>query len=198
VAVPTLTSFSNCNDAIQALKAVHLVGTCPPADAQYSSTAKAGAILGTKPTGTALYGSTVTIITSKGHAPVVVPTLTGPASTYATASAALTAAGFVASENREYSSTVPTGQVIGSAPDPTSGPQPFGSTVVVSVSIGPQPVVVPNVDGDTIAHATAVLEGLGLQVSGPYGPPGAKHVLSTDPVAGTSVLPGTAVNVYTQ
>ncbi len=33
VAIPTLTSFTTCTDAVQALKAVHLVGVCPPAAA---------------------------------------------------------------------------------------------------------------------------------------------------------------------
>ena len=37
----------------------------------------------------------------------------------------------------------------------------------------------------------------GLKVAGPYGPPGSTKVLSTDPAAGTSVQPGTTVNLYT-
>ena len=46
-------------------------------------------------------------------------------------------------------------------------------------------------------RATSALTALGLQVAGPYGPPGSTTVLSTDPAAGTSVLPGTTVNLYT-
>jgi serine/threonine protein kinase/beta-lactam-binding protein with PASTA domain len=198
VGVPNLTTFSSCNDAIQALKAVHLVGVCPPAVAQYSSTVVAGAIIATSPMGTAPYGSTVTIVTSKGHAPVVIPLVTGPSSTYTAAAAALTAAGFVPAENKEYSSTVPSGQVVGTSPDASAGPQPFGAKVTVSVSIGPQPVIVPNVVGESVTRASGTLEALGLRVAGPYGPPGAKKVLSTDPPAGSSVPPGTTVNVYTQ
>ncbi len=41
-----------------------------------------------------------------------------------------------------------------------------------------------------MAAATSALEALGLQVAGPYGPPGATRVLSTDPAAGTSVPAG--------
>jgi serine/threonine-protein kinase len=194
VAVPALTAFTNCHDAIAALAAVHLVGVCPPAAARYSSTAPAGAILGTAPAGTALYGSTVTIITSKGHAPVVVPAVTG---SYASAAAALTGAGFVPSESRVYSATVPAGQVVGTAPAPAAGPQPFGSHVTVDVSLGPRPVTIPELVGHSVAAATTSLEALGLKVAGPYGPAGSTTVLSTDPAAGASVLPGTTVNVYT-
>ncbi len=197
VAIPNLTTFTSCNDAVQALQAVHLVGACPASAAQYSSTVVAGAIFSTTPAGSAPYGSTVTIITSKGHAPVAVPPVTGPGSTYATASAALTAAGFVPAQGKQYSATVPTGQIIGTTPDGTAGPQAFGSTVTVNLSLGPQPVTVPDLTGSSVANATAALQALGLQVAGPYGPPGSHKVLSTDPVAGTSVLPGTTVNVYT-
>ncbi len=197
VAIPNLTGYSTCNDAIQALAAVHLVGTCPASAAQYSSTAPAGAILGTTPPGTALYGSTVTIVTSKGHAPVAVPSVNGAGSTYASAAAALSAAGFVPAQTSGYSATVPTGQVIDTAPAAAAGPQPFGSQVTVIVSIGPQPVTVPDVVGQSVSSATDTLQALGLKVAGPYGPPGSKRVLSTDPAAGTSVQPGTTVNLYT-
>ena len=145
VTVPDLTSFTNCHDAVQALAGVHLVGVCPPGAAQYSSTVPAGAVVGTSPASTALYGSTVTIITSKGHAPVAVPSVTGAASTYATAAAALTAAGFSPVESKVYSSTVPSGQVV--ATTPAGGLQPFGSPVTVQVSLGPKPVTVPTCSG---------------------------------------------------
>ncbi len=197
VAIPNLTTFTSCNDAIQALQAVHLVGVCPPAAAQYSSTVVAGAILATSPASTALYGSTVTIITSKGHAPVAIPAVTAAGSTYAAAAAALTAAGFVPQQANAYSSTVPTGQVISTTPDASAGPVPFGSKVVVNISIGPQPVIIPNEVGHSVAAATAALQALGLKVAGPYGPAGSTTVLSLDPAAGTSVQPGTTVNMYT-
>ena len=49
----------------------------PPARSTARRSA-AGAVLGTSPTGHAPYGSTVTIVTSKGHAPVPVPAVAGP------------------------------------------------------------------------------------------------------------------------
>ncbi len=197
VAIPDLTKFSTCNDAVQALAAVHLVGACPAAAQQYSSTVVVGAVIGNNPTGTAPYGSTVTISTSKGHAPVAIPPVNAAGTTYAAAAAALSALGFVPAQGQDYSPSVPLGQVIGTSPDPSAGPQPYGSSVTVVVSLGPRPVTIPNVSGSTVAAATSALEALGLKVAGPYGPPGSTKVLSTDPSAGTSVQPGTTVNLYT-
>ena len=198
VAIPNLATFANCHDAIQALDSVHLVGVCPPTAAQYDATVPAGAIVGTTPATHAPYGSTVTIITSKGHAPVAVPAVTGPGSSYAAASGALTAVGFVPAQSNVYSSTVPTGQVVGSAPDPSAGPQPFGSTVTVQVSLGPKPVTVPSLVGQAPSSASATLKALGLVPGGPYGPPGGTTVVSTSPSAGSSVPVGSTVNVYTR
>jgi serine/threonine protein kinase/beta-lactam-binding protein with PASTA domain len=197
VAIPPLTSFTSCAGAVAALQAVHLVGVCPPSAEQYSATVVAGAVLGSAPAGSALYGSTVTVVTSKGHAPVPIPAVTASGATYATAAAALSGAGFVPAQNNQYSPTVPTGQVISTTPDASAGPEPFGSKVVVNISLGPQPVIIPNESGQSVTAATTALSGLGLKVSGPYGPAGATTVLSTDPAAGTSVQPGTTVNLYT-
>jgi serine/threonine-protein kinase len=180
---------------VAALKAAHLVGVCPAPAEQYSSTVVPGAVITSVPTGTAPYGSTVTVVLSKGHAPVAIPAVSG---SYAAAAAALTAAGFVPSQSNQYSSSVPTGQIIGTTPPASAGPQPFGSKVSVDISLGPQPVIIPNVVGESVAAATAALQALGLKVAGPYGPPGATTVLSTDPAAGTSVqAASTTVNVYT-
>ena len=77
VAIPDVTTFTDCHDAVQALAAVHLVAACPVAAEQYNPTVPAGGVLGTSPSGSALYGSSVTVILSKGHAPVGVPTVTG-------------------------------------------------------------------------------------------------------------------------
>ncbi len=197
VAIPDVVTYSSCKGAVQALAAVHLVGTCPASAAQYSSSVPAGGILGTSPTGHAPYGSTVVIVTSKGHAPVVVPAVaTGAGSTYAAAKAALVAAGFVVAEHQVYSSTVPVNAVVGTTPDAAAGPQPFGSTVTVDVSLGPQPVPVPDVVGDTVSQATAALQAVGLVVGNVYGPAGG-HVFLTDPGQGTTELPGAAVTLYT-
>ena len=153
---------------------------------------------GTSPAKTAQYGSTVTIIISKGHAPVVVPTVTGSTSTYATASATLTAAGFAPTESRDYSSTVPVGpghQHHAGADGRTAAVRlPGDGGGLDRAPTGDR----PQRGGQVGPGATAALEALGLQVAGPYGPPHSIKVLSTAPTAGTSVLPGTTVDLYTK
>ena len=105
VTIPNVAAIATCAQAIADLKTVNLVGVCPAAAEQYSSTVGAGAVIGTSPAKTARYGSTVTIVISKGHAPVVVPAVTGSTSTYASASAALT--GRRVRAQREPGSTAP-------------------------------------------------------------------------------------------
>ncbi len=196
VSFPDLTTFSSCNDAIKALQALHLVGVCPPANEQYSDTAPPGSILSSTPSGTAPYGSTVVISTSKGHQPVAIPDVAGDS--YSAAAGVLQAAGFVATQSQAYSPTIGAGSVISTTPDPSAGPQPYGSTVTVNVSLGPQPVPVPSgLNGQTVAKATTALTAAGLTVGSVFGPAGGK-VFDTDPVAGTQVLPGATVNLYTK
>jgi serine/threonine-protein kinase len=197
VSFPTMAGVS-CATATLQLHSLGLIGTCPPTAAQYSSSVPANEVITTSPSGTARYGSTVTIIVSKGHAPVLVPQVTGTNFNYTGAHGALAAAGFVPSEKQEYSSTVPDGAVIATVPAATAGPQPFGSPVTVVVSLGPQPVDVPDVAGDSSVAAARLLESHGLRVAGPYGPPGTTVVVSTDPSAGTSVPIGSTVDLYTR
>jgi beta-lactam-binding protein with PASTA domain len=197
VKIPSLQNVVGCVQAVQVLARVHLRGVCPASVAEYSVTVQAAAIIKTVPGITAPYNSQVIIVASKGRAPVVVPTVP-TTSTYATAATALSRVGFVPSQTSAYSSTVPVGHVITTDPAPTAGPQPYGSTVKVVVSIGPEPVKVPDEAGKSVKAATRALEDLGLRVAGPYGPPGSKQVFSTKPAQGTSVLPGTTVSLYTQ
>ncbi len=196
VAFPPLTTFTSCSDAEAALAALHLVGVCPPSAARYSSSVHAGGVVGSVPAGQALYGSTVTIELSLGRAPVTVPDVTGAGSSYASAAAALRADGFVPKEAKEYDASVTAGEVVGTAPAPGAGPQPYGSSVTVEVSLGPQPVAVPNVIGDTVAQATTALNARGLVVGGPFPSSGPDIVLYSYPPTGTQVLPGTTVNLY--
>jgi serine/threonine-protein kinase len=194
VTIPSdLATYSSCSDAIKALATIHLVGVCPASAAQYSATVLAGGVLGSTPTGSAPYGSTVTIIISKGHAPVAVPALAGTGTSYTTASTALTAVGLVPAESKRYSSSVPTDQVIGTSPAAGTS-VPFGSTVTVAVSLGPQPVAIPHVVGDSVSTATTDLQALGLKVT-VYGPPGPAVVVYSSPGAGTQVLPGSTVTL---
>ena len=196
VAVPDVASFSDCHDAVAALAAVHLVGVCPASAAQYNATVGVGGVLGTTPTGHAPYGSTVTIVTSKGHAPVAVPSVVGTGSTYASAAAALTAAGFVPVETKLYSSSVPATEVVATVPG-VGTVLPYGSQVTIQISLGPQPVIVPLLIGSSPLAAESELRARGLVVGGPYGPTGSTTVVSSAPAAGSAVPVGSTVDVYT-
>jgi serine/threonine-protein kinase len=196
VTVPSLTGMT-CAQAVPALEAVHLVAACTPG--QYDSDVKSQVIISwsygivQNPT-SAPYGSTITIVPSLGHPPVQVPPI--PTTyTYSLAAAALEAVGFTATENQEANATVPAGNVISISPD--SGSQaPYGSAVTVNVSTGPPMVAVPNVQGDSVAQATAALQAAGLSVSGVSGNP-ASNVTGTQPAIGTSVQVGSTVQLQT-
>jgi serine/threonine protein kinase/beta-lactam-binding protein with PASTA domain len=196
VTIPNLGGMT-CAQAATTLSAIHLKSVCGAP--QYSDTVASGILLewvyATTPNPThAPYGSTITLVPSQGHAPVAVPVF--PAGyTYAQAQAALQAVGLVAAQAPTTSTTVATGQVISS--DPASGASvAFGSTVTVAVSTGPPTVAVPNVIGETIAQATATLQGAGLVVSGVSGDP-SKMAKGTDPPTGTTVPTGSSVSILT-
>jgi serine/threonine-protein kinase len=194
VAIPSLTAFSSCSNAVQALKAVHLVGVCPASAAQYSSTVASGGILGSTPASSAPYGSTVTIAISKGPAPIPVPSI--PTSdTYAQAEAALKAAGFAVAEAQGPNASVPSGQVVDTSPAAGAMATP-GSTVTVNVSTGPPTVAVPNLGGDSVTAATAALQAVGLSVGTVYGP-AQGTVFDSIPASGTTVNVGSPVTLYT-
>ena len=147
VAVPDLTSFSNCHDAVRPWPASHLVGVCPPGGRPYSSTVPAGAIVGTSPAAHAPYGSTVTVITSKGHAPVAVPAVAGPGTTYTYGRRRPDGGRLRARRGEGLLLDRPGRPGHRHGARPSAGPAPFGSQVTVKVSLGPKPVAVPPLVG---------------------------------------------------
>ena len=160
----------------------------------YSETVASGIIISAAPnTTTVLYGSTVSLVVSKGPAPRNVPNLVGDTAQQATSQ--LGSLGLVANIINAYSDTVTVGTVMST--NPSAGQLAAkGSTVTVTVSQGPHLVQVPNVLGDTISQAQTALTNAGLTVANIYGPSGATHALGTDPSAGTTVHYGTSVNLY--
>ncbi|HLI15429.1 MAG TPA: PASTA domain-containing protein [Acidimicrobiales bacterium] len=84
-------------------------------------------------------GATVAIVVSLGHAPVEVPALAGEPASRATAR--LEGAHLRASIVHRYSETIPAGTVV--ATRPAGGRAPYGSSVVLVVSLGPHPRTVP-------------------------------------------------------
>jgi serine/threonine-protein kinase len=196
VSVPNLASMT-CAQAANALQAAHFKSVCAPG--AYNNNVTAGVLdlwsIGSTQNPTkAPYGSTITLVPSLGHQPATVPTI--PTSyTFAQAQAALQAVGLTATQNNESSATVPSGQVISTAPA-SAASAPFGSAVTVNVSTGPPTTTVPNVTDDTVDQATAALTGAGLSVSGVSGNP-SRNVVGTQPSIGSTVPTGSSVQLFT-
>jgi eukaryotic-like serine/threonine-protein kinase len=109
--------------------------------------------------------------------------------TVATARADLRNAGYVLRRGPARHATAPSGRII--ATSPAGGSQARrGSTITVTVSLGPRLVAVPPVTGQSLAAAEGALRKAGLRWSA--APPvtsttvAAGVVISTSPVAGTS------------
>jgi eukaryotic-like serine/threonine-protein kinase len=141
------------------------------------------------------YGSEVTINVGTGPSSVSVPDLSG--SNLDQAAALLEDAGLELGAQDEAYSDAAEGIIFSQAPEADSEVEP-GSAVGVTVSIGPEPVVVPNVIGYGVDDAAAEVTNAGLtyqtfeyQSKEPAG-----TVVSTDPEAGTELDPGTLVAIY--
>ncbi len=199
VAVPNVTGMA------QAAAAAALSGAglaAGPVSESYSATVPAGSVISQNPAAGTLVlpGAAVALEVSKGPAPagdIPVPNLAGM--TQAQAGAALTAAELsLGTVSEVYNATVPAGQVISQSP--AAGVEVAAGTAVnLTVSRGPEPVVVPDVTGMTQANAAAALTGAGLDVGQvvqafsdtiPVG-----RVISQDPAADAEVPPGTAVDL---
>jgi serine/threonine-protein kinase len=199
VTVPSLATMT-CPQAATALSDAHFKPACVPA--QYDNSVAAGVLkewtLGgaTNPT-KAPFGATITLVPSAGHFPVPVPAIPTTYS-FAQAQAALSAVGLGATQATATSTTVPAGQVISTSPAANVS-APYGSTVTVTISSGPPTVQVPNLFKDTVSQATATLKGLGLTVSGVFGPSasGSSPVVYSQPQQGSTVDVGTSVALYT-
>jgi serine/threonine-protein kinase len=168
------------------------LGTQTP---QYDETHPAGLVIGLAPGVPAMLpkGSTVPVLVSRGPKPRTVPAI--PAGTpQAQATAQLESMGLVVSTTSQSSTTIPAGQVISTVPQ--AGVQvPKGSTVELVISSGPPKVTIPaSIIGKSAAQAAAILQNLGLSVSGTKGSPLGK-VKSTNPKVGSSVAVGSAVEL---
>ncbi len=189
VAIPPLAAVTGGCPAITALLfQSHLKTSCTTPN---STTVKTGVVITSSPTGSALYGSTITVTVSAGPPSETIPSLLGQTCTGATTT--LTALGLNANCTSTYNSSVQTGQVIGWSP---TGSALQGTTINISISLGPQPVTIPaNLYQDTVSEAIGALSALGLNpVSGGGSLNG--HVFLSSPAAGTSVLPGATVTLY--
>jgi serine/threonine-protein kinase len=192
VTVPALSSVvgtGDCPAATAALAQVHLQATCAY---QNSTTVQKGGVIDWNPKNQAIWGTSISVILSSGPPTVAVPSLAG--STCAGATATLSALNLAATCTQDFSSSVPNGQVIDWNP---KGTVPWGTTVSIVVSKGPQPVTIPQIYGHTVSDAIAMLQAVGLNsVSGGGSLSG--HVFLSDPAQGQSVPPGTTVTLYSR
>jgi eukaryotic-like serine/threonine-protein kinase len=163
---------------------------------RHHDAAPAGEVVGFEPpAGTPLKrGQKVTVVVSLGRAPVAIPDIAGLSVQAATAN--LEELGFVVQRGPDgRSPNVAKGEVMGIAPAASAGPQPYGSTVTLTVSAGLPQVKVPDLTGMTEAQATAALQKVGLvpEVTEFFG----DRVQRQSPAPGETVEIRTTVKVRT-
>ena len=159
----------------------------------------AGQVISQTPGGGSLAspGSPVAFVLSLGPVMVNTPIVTGLPS--AEAQAALVAIGLkIGTVTPQNHPSVPVGAVITQNP-PAAAVVPLGSIASLTVSLGPTPVLVPNLIGQSQAAASATLVGATLTVgavteaNSPSVPVG--NVMGQNPLAGSTVLPGAPVSL---
>ena len=160
---------------------------------EFSSTVAKGVVLRTDPAvGSKLKpGTPVALIVSKGVQQVTVPDVRNK--TLDVATAALKQAGFTITSSEVFSDTAAKGTVTDQSPN--TGSAGRGSTVVLTVSKGPDVVQVPDLRNRPRDEAVSTLEGLGLKAR-VLAFPGPGRVLSTSPDVGATVHRGSTVTLY--
>ena len=168
----------------------------PTPDVRTSIHVKAGLVISTVPAGNSQIrrSATVHFTVSKGPPAVAVPSVEN-GMPYDQAAALLKRHHFVATREDEYNSAVPAGGVI--AVDYAGQLRPYGSTVTVHVSRGPQYVTIPDYQPlEPLSDYQPQLESLGLQVD--IVPVLGAHigrVVGVNPGAGSQAAVGSTVKV---
>ena len=165
---------------------------------QDSSFADEGKVVSQKPGGGERpeFGSSVTITVGAGPSSVDVPQLYGI--TPAQARSVLEEAHLkLGDRNREYNNDVAAGTIFSQDPSDAETVEP-GSEIDVAVSLGVEPVEVPEVYGQSVAQAQATLSGVGLNSNAVEveGDEAAGTALSTQPGVGATLEPGSTVTLY--
>ncbi|MFT5564753.1 MAG: beta-lactam-binding protein with PASTA domain [Myxococcota bacterium] len=165
----------------------------------YDDTATIGTVLASTPAAgtTVAEGIEVMLTISAGPAPVDLPDLTGE--TEASATATLINLGLTVRIIERRYDELPQGSVIVSAP--TSGSTVLrGAEVGLTISDGPQPIEVPDVEGRREADAVAALEALGFVVDVRYVQtllPFSVGVVDAQDPAGGSIRPkGSTIRIF--
>jgi eukaryotic-like serine/threonine-protein kinase len=160
---------------------------------RFSDSVPEGSII-SAPTGTQPSGSGVDVVVSKGHAPIDVPKVAGSSKDDATS--ALQDAGFQVAVDTDFSTRVDRGSVL--AVRPKAGTtQPYGSTVTIVVSLGPEHFQVPSFVGMTRGAAEDQATEYGLEISWFVLPStSGTTVITQSPAPGTTVSYGDTVTLY--
>ncbi|MET0801452.1 MAG: Stk1 family PASTA domain-containing Ser/Thr kinase [Actinomycetota bacterium] len=152
-----------------------------------------GSVIEQLDTGMVPAESTVEVVLSRGHAPVDVPRVA--AATEADATERLKAAGFAVVIEETFSSGVDRGLVIGVAPK-AGTEAPYGSTVTIKVSLGPERFRAPSFIGLTRVQAEDRAAEYGLAASFTDLPGGTGVVITQSPAPGVTVSYGDTIQLF--
>jgi serine/threonine-protein kinase len=188
----------------EALNMVSEFGWNVVTEREASDDVAAGLVIRTDPVAGASLdqGHDFTLTVSTGPAPRVLPELTGL--TVDEATAALVALNLdLQLRDQPFSETVPVGTIVAWAvpdqPSLVAGDTVLpGTNIVVSVSAGPEPRVLPDLTGFSLVDATAQLQALGLTVAqapDEFSDQAIGAVARQDPPVGTSVPRDSAVTI---
>jgi serine/threonine-protein kinase len=179
-------------DAVRAIRDARLPD---PQVTQTYSQGKVGTVVDQDPKPEAVRpGTPVNLTVSRGPEMVTVPAVTQ--TTYAQAQATLQKSGLAAGRQEVDNDAAPETVLVQSPAPGTSVPK--GSAVALTVSIGPPPFPMPNMQGMTCAAARAQLEsaGLAVTVTSRSGGCSSNQVLLQDPLSGTPVRKGSPATLY--
>jgi serine/threonine-protein kinase len=177
------------------------LGLAPVRVDQESPDVPVGVVISSDPSGgqQVVPGATVKLNTSLGKGTAKVPNVQGL--NEAQARDALTSAGLVVREpvKSQYNATVPAGQAITTDP-PVNTQVDKGTPVTLFMSLGAEPVAVPDVSALTEAQARDILQQNGLVPRTVYrtvanGSASDGHVLDQDPSPNTQVAANTTVTI---
>ncbi len=137
-------------------------------------------------------GSAVDVVISRGPPPVSLPDVVGKQEAEATGR--LQARDFVVVVSRAFSNDVTEGRVVSQTP--ASSQAPFGSTVTIVVSKGPERFALPSFIGLTKSQAQARASDLGITAVFQDLPGGTGVVITQSPSPGTTVTYGSTIQLF--
>ncbi len=199
VEVPSITSAMTEQDALAALQAVGLV--VGARNEVNDEKIDSGKVVASKVTvapdvsGQVPKGTAVDLTISLGPEPRTIPNgLIGEPLDITKRK--FTSLGLRFNVTERYDNDMPKGSVLSLSKQPGSQVE-RGTLIEVSVSIGPEPIAIPDVHGQNGIQATTTLQRAGFSVSKIDGPP-ANEVLLTEPAAGEKRVRNTPVRIVTK